>query len=89
MQKTHESFSNDGNIAGPTITYSPSKKNSDATSAELLPMKLAIDAFDLIGKDTFEVTAELDVNNKKSLDNFKLFQDILVMAYRQGQSNPQ
>lgn len=49
-----------------------------------LTMRLATKAFQLIGKNTFKVSASLSAENAESLRAFGLLQTLLLMAYREG-----
>lgn len=50
-----------------------------------LTIELAENAFAMIGRGNFSVSASLSVDNAESLRNYGLFQSILLMAYREGQ----
>jgi len=52
-----------------------------------LTMELATKAFKMLGRDHFEVSANLSVDNLESIRNFGQFQSLLLMAYRQGQAD--
>lgn len=49
-----------------------------------LTMELASKAFQMLGRDRFEVSANLSVDNLDTLRNFGQFQSILLMAFNQG-----
>ena len=85
MHKQHKTFSIDEG----GLVFGPSSEVKSLLPDNGLPMKLATDAFKIIGTDKFEVSAELDARNPKSLMSYKLFQNILMMAYQEGQKNPQ
>lgn len=49
-----------------------------------LTAALAYKAFEIIGKETFTVSACLDVSKSETLRNFGLLESILLMAYNEG-----
>jgi hypothetical protein len=63
------------------------KNKNPMPNHSILTTRLATEAFKIIGKDEFTVSACLNADKPKSLENFGILQSILLAAYESGQKN--
>lgn len=72
------------------VDHQPAADRKATDSKSLMPdnspltMRLATQAFKLIDRNTFKVSASLSADNAESLRAFGILQTILLMAYREG-----
>jgi len=64
--------------------YPVSPLSSPSEGAEALSLGLAVQAFELLGRDDFRVTADLDAGRPWTVEAFEAFQRVLLMAYNRG-----
>jgi hypothetical protein len=64
------------------LSVSPPSSPSEGVKA--LSLGLAVQAFKLIGRDDFRVTADLDAGRPWTVEAFEAFQRVLLMAYNRG-----
>lgn len=73
---------------GHTLVFAPSAKGkSIMPDNNELTVGLVEQAFKMIGRDDFQVSAQLSVDDPAGLRAYGLFQSILLMAYREGQAS--
>jgi hypothetical protein len=58
--------------------------SSPSEGVKALSLGLAVQAFKLIGRDDFRVTADLDAGRPWTVEAFEAFQRVLLMAYNRG-----